>query len=94
MAAWGSIDPEKYGSASRRRRVARDYDLVVLAPVGDTGGYWVTTATSIPNALLFSMHRTGNSWLVASHLGAAPPTPGWPPTWWVTDDPAITSLPE
>ena len=88
----GSIDPEKWGAASRRRRLARDYDLVILAPVGDTGGYFVNTATALQQALTFVMHDVNGAWLVANHIGSAPPRSGWPPAWWATNDPAVEGL--
>jgi hypothetical protein len=80
------------GGLSTRRRIGRDFDLVVLAPVGDTGGYFVPTATALPNALTFVMHRQDGEWLLANHLGTAPPQPGVPPAWWVIGDPAIEQL--
>jgi hypothetical protein len=90
--AWAPLDPDKLGAASRRRRIARDYDLVILAPVGESGGYFVTTATAIPNAITFVMHHVDGDWLVANHVGTAPPRPGWPPAWWTSNDPAIEAL--
>ena len=92
--AWGGLNLDRYGAASRRRRVGRDFDLVILAPVGGSGGYFVMTATAIPNAMTFVVHRQSNQWLVAAHMGGAPPVPGWPPTWWSSDDLAIDALPE
>ncbi len=93
-AAWGSLDPDSVGAASNRRRMARDYDLVLLVPLNGRDGYFVTSATTIPGGLPFLMHRVEGRWVVANHLGAAPPTPGFPPSWWITSDPAITNLPE
>jgi hypothetical protein len=92
--AWGSVNLDGYGAASRRRRIGRDFDLVILAPLGGSGGYFVITATVIPNAMPFVVHRRDHQWLVAAHVGAAPPVPGWPPTWWSSDDPAVEALPE
>ena len=96
IGAWGSLDPDKFGAGSRRRRIAPDYDLVVLAPVGESGGYFVNTATVLPNALVFVMRHRDGRWLVASHLGTAPPQPGWPgwpPAWWTANDPVVEKLP-
>ncbi|WP_329120240.1 hypothetical protein [Streptomyces sp. NBC_01465] len=90
--AWNHLNLERLGGASRRRRVARDYDLVVLAPVGASGGYYVDSATIVPGALTFLMRRHQGRWLLASHLAMAPPTPGFPPAWWVLDDPSIDAL--
>lgn len=92
--AWQFVEPDKWGAASRRRRVARDYDIVILAPVGETGGYFVSTATIIPNAMTFVVHNVHGSWLVANHGGTAPPHPGWPPGWWAINDPAVEALPD
>ena len=93
IEAWHALDPDELGAASRRRRLARDYDLVVLVPLGNTGGYFVTSATLLPNALTFVVYHSPNSWLVASHIGTAPPEPGWPPAWWSVNDPNIVDLP-
>ena len=92
--AWAPLDPDKLGAASRRRRIAWNYDLVILAPIGESGGYFVTTATAIPNAITFVMHHVDGDWLVANHVGTAPPKPGWPPAWWAGNDPAIEALPD
>lgn len=93
--AWGSIDLAHYGFASRRRRMARNYDLVILASLGSsTNGYFVTTAAVIPNAFTFLLVRESHGWRIANHVGMAPPTPGWPPVWWHTGDPVIEALPE
>lgn len=93
--AWRQLDPSNLGAASRRRRMARNYDLVVLAPLGaSTEGYFVTEATMIPNAVAFLMHKVNGHWLVSNHVGTAPPTPGWPPTWWTSLDRSFDDLPE
>jgi len=94
VGSWGSLEPGSYGAASQRRRLSREYDLVVLAPVGQSGGYFVTTATAIPDALTFVVHRKDDRWRVANHIGTAPPQPGWPPIWWNVNDPAVVALPE
>jgi hypothetical protein len=90
--AWQPLSPDRVGAASRRRRIARDYDLVILAPVGEGGGYFVTAATALPNAMTFVMLRVDGRWLVANHMGTAPPIAGWPPAWWAINDPAIEAL--
>jgi hypothetical protein len=94
VLAWGPLSPDRLGAASRRRRVARDYDIVILAPVDEGGGYFVMAATALPNALTFLMHHTNGHWLVANHLGNAPPQPGWPPAWWALNDPTVEALPD
>lgn len=91
---WSPLDLSRYGAASHRRRIARDYDLVILAPVGSRGGYFVMTATAIPNALTFLVVRQAGEWRIANHVGTAAPSPGWPPIWWSIGDPAIEGLPE
>lgn len=91
--SWHSIDIDEWGAASRRRRISPDCDLVVLAPTGGTGGYFVTSATNIPNALVLTTQRCGDRWQIANHLGGPPPAAGMPPTWWVPHDPAVDALP-
>lgn len=92
--AWGNLDPGSVGAASNRRRMARDYDLVLLVPLNANEGYFVTSATAVPGALPFLMHRVENRWVVSNHLGSAPPTPGFPPSWWFISDPVVAQLPE
>ncbi|MFG1621172.1 hypothetical protein [Kribbella sp. NPDC049227] len=84
VEVWGPIDPDNYGAASKRRRISEDYDVVVLAPLGSSGGYYVETATQLRNALVFVLHNDNGKWLISNHIGNAPPTPGWPPAWWDT----------
>lgn len=90
--AWGQIDFDQMGAGSRRRRVAPDYDVVILAPVGSTGGYYVESAVQLRNALQFLVRRMDDKWLVANHIATAAPVPTWPPTWWAIGDPAIEML--
>jgi hypothetical protein len=94
VTAWESVDFDQYGVASNRRRIAADLDLVIFAPVGKSGGYFITEATAIPNAMTFLVRHTASGWKVANHLGIAPPVASWPPIWWSTVDPAIANLPD
>ncbi len=91
---WAPLNLDNWGAASQRRRIARNYDLIILAPVVDGQGYFVTTATLIATNMRFVVHHVGSRWLVAHHAGSAPPVAGWPPTWWATDDPDIQALPD
>lgn len=92
--AWSDVDFDSYGLAGNRRRVAADLDLVILAPVGPSGGYFVMTATAVPDAMTFLVRHADDGWRVANHLGVAPPQASWPPVWWTTSDPAIAALPD
>lgn len=92
--AWGNLDAATLGAASKRRRMSREYDLVILVPLETTEGYFVSSATALPDAMTFLMHRVENRWLVANHFGTAPPTPGFPPSWWTPADSAFANLPE
>ncbi len=40
IQAWHMIDVDTLGAAGRRRRIARDHELIILTPVGDGGGYF------------------------------------------------------
>lgn len=91
---WGPLDIAHYGAGSRRRRLSRELDLVVLAPLGDTGGYLVHEPTALSSALTFVVRRVNGSWRIVNHIGVAPPLPGLPPVWWSTDDPAVEALPD
>lgn len=90
--AWGQINFDQMGAGSRRRRVAPEHDVVILASVGGSGGYFVESAVQLPNALQFLVHRLDGQWLVANHIATAAPVPTWPPTWWAIGDPAIEGL--
>ena len=92
--AWANLTPDDTGAASRRRRMSRDCDLVIIVPLGKSGGYFVMSATALPDALTILMRHDGEQWLVANHLAAALPIPGFPPVWWNVNDPAIEVLPE
>ncbi|WP_236789334.1 hypothetical protein [Amycolatopsis sp. GM8] len=94
IAAWGAIKTDEYGFAGRRRRLARDIDLVILVPMGSRGAYFVMSATALPNAMTVLVRRTDDGWKIVNHVGYAPPTAGWPPIWWQTSDPAVEALPE
>jgi hypothetical protein len=93
-STWGTIDLNQYGFASRRRRLAQNIELVILARTGKSEAYFVLNATALPNALTFVVIKTNGAWKVANHLGRAIPLPSWPPIWWNTGDPAIENLPE
>lgn len=92
--AWGDVDFDSYGVAGNRRRVAADLDVVILAPVGPAGGYFVMSATAVPDAMVFLVRYADERWRVSNHLGISPPSPGWPSTWWNPDDPVIATLPD
>lgn len=95
VQTWGDIDVNQWGAASRRRRIAPDYELVILTPLGKyETGFMVHGLTALPAAVTLVMHRTSHGFRVASHVAEAPPIPGWPPSWWVRNDPAVNQLPE
>jgi hypothetical protein len=91
---WTAIGASQYGAASRRRRLARDVDLVILAPTDSAGGYFVMNATALPDALTFVVVRRGGKYVISNHIGFAPPVPGWPPAWWNSGDPVVDALPD
>jgi hypothetical protein len=80
---FAGVDSEKWGAASRRRTLGPHHELVIVAPTPTTGGYWLPTATAVPNALKFVVSSTGGTWRIASLDAPAPPVPSWPPSWWV-----------
>jgi hypothetical protein len=93
--ALAPFEPGRIGLASRRRRIARDYDLVILALLPKNGeGFMVTEPTMLNNAQTLLMHKVDDVWLVASHVATAPPVPGLPPTWWAQGDTAFQDLEE
>jgi hypothetical protein len=94
LQLWGDIDISRWGAASRRRRIARDFEIVILSPLGEYAntGFIVKQLTALPGAIKLVMHHTDEGIKVATHVAEAPPTPGWPPAWWVTDDPAVEAL--
>lgn len=94
VQAWVELVPDRLGAASQRRRIAPDLDLVLLTLLGPRGGYFVATATALPDAIPFLMRRSPTGWRVVNHLAGAPPMPGLPPVWWNVNDPAIVALPD
>lgn len=86
IGSWGDIDTDKLGIATRRRRLAEDYDLVIMTPLAGEDGFFVTESTLLPQAITMLLHKVGERWLVANHVGIAPPTPGVPPSWWAQSD--------
>lgn len=83
---WKGVDVDKLGAGSAQRKIGPNYELVILAPTGETGGYVVQSATIVRGAYTFVVHKDKNSWKVANHVGTASPSPGWPPAWWTTSE--------
>ena len=79
------------GAGTTRRRMSRNTELIILAPVHDSGGYFVPSATVLPRSLTFLMRETDTGWKLANHGGSALPLAEWPPVWWMVNDPAIGS---
>lgn len=89
VAAWRGVDSADLGVASKRRCVGPGYELVVMTPMGDrSNGYVVHAPSVLPTSLLLLMGRSDGKWRLAAFGAQAPPTPGWPPAWWIVGDPA------
>lgn len=89
--AWRGIDLDQWGVASRSRPTGKNHELVILTPTGRfQQGYIVREQVMLPSTLNLLMHQTEDGWLLASHASVAPPTPGWPPSWWIIDDQAMS----
>lgn len=83
------VDVSKLGASDRRRRVAPDYELILIIELeGHKSGFKVEEPLVIPSRQ-FLMHRVGKQWLFANFNTSCPPTPGWPPGWWMAEDPAV-----
>jgi hypothetical protein len=78
----------RVGAGNRRRQVAPDLDIVVLASVGDTDGYWIADAAMVAG-LRFLMRRHEDGWKLLNDVAGAPPILSWPPVWWTVNDPSI-----
>jgi hypothetical protein len=90
---WRDVDPDTWGVASGRRPTGRDHELVIFTPLGPRGrGYQVHAPALLPRTVQLLMRRTERGWIMASHISMAPPTPGWPPSWWALGDPALENL--
>ncbi|WP_406074165.1 hypothetical protein [Micromonospora sp. NBC_01638] len=83
---WQGVDIDKLGAGSAQRKIGPNFELVILAPTGETDGYIVQSATIVRGAYTFVVHKDKNSWKVANHVGTASPSPGWPPAWWTTSE--------
>jgi len=88
-SAWKGFG--EVGAGTTRRRMSRDTELIILAPVHDSGGYYVPSATVLPRSLTFLMRETDAGWKLVNHGGGALPLAEWPPVWWMVNDPAIGS---
>lgn len=86
-SAWEDLGT--VGAGSTRRRMARDIDMVILAPVGNSEGYYVSNATVLPKSVILLMRATESGWKLLNHGGFAAPVADWPPVWWMVNDPAI-----
>ena len=86
---WKDVQPDKWGIASNRRPTGKGYELVVFAPLGPYQHGYLLHAAAYINNLRLLMHETEGGWLMASHISVAPPSPGWPPSWWVVGDPPL-----
>ncbi|WP_238015993.1 hypothetical protein KZZ52_00450 [Dactylosporangium sp. AC04546] len=90
---FGDIKAREWGLASRRRRIAPAYELVIMMPLGEhKDGIIVHAPTVVDGAITFVLHETADGYRIASHVAEAPPRPGWPPSWWSRNDPAVTAL--
>lgn len=88
--AWSHIDFDSYGFATAKRRRGPGYEIVHIAPLHDhPDGFVVNQPTAIYGGLRLLMYRSEGEWQLASHVGEALPSPGWPPAWWA-DDPALS----
>ncbi|MHA6510031.1 hypothetical protein [Tessaracoccus sp. Y1736] len=65
------------GAGSARRSLLPGMEVVILAPIGNTGGYYVPTAAMVPQSLTFLMSLNGSKWRLVNHVGMAPPLPQW-----------------
>lgn len=87
--AWSDIDFDSHGFATSKRRRGPGFELVLIVPLGNhTDGFVVNEPTPVFGAIRLLMYRSDDGWQLASHVGEALPSPGWPPAWWA-DDPAV-----
>jgi hypothetical protein len=85
---WGDINPDEFGAGSTRRVVAPGYEIVRFIPLGEfRRGFIVHEPHIVLRGFQFLVHLTDDGWRVSSFAEAAP-VPGWPPSWWLQDDPA------
>jgi hypothetical protein len=89
--AWREIAAQGLGVATHQRRIAPDYEIVLLTPLGEyhESGFVVREPALIAGSMSLVIHTTSNGSKVASHVADAPPRPGWPPSWWAKGDPAL-----
>lgn len=91
--ATSQIDFESLSWSQRRRIVGPNHETVIAFQLGSdsphgaviSGPYLVDGATTL---LLEAVELDGTlTYLVAAFNSNCPPTPGWPPTLWIVDDP-------
>lgn len=94
LKAW-SIGQQEWGVSSRRRCMGPGYELIITTPLGGrTSGYVVHGPAALPHSMQLLMHQTDDGWLLAAYDAGAPPQPGWPPAWWMPNDPAAGNVPQ
>jgi hypothetical protein len=93
-SAVGDFNDDRWGWSQRRRILGPGHEVILASPLPAhaPNGFIVDQPTLLAESIhvLVSSHRlnAGVLYLVAGLNGHAAPSPGWPPTWWVLDDPA------
>lgn len=90
IEAWGDIDLETWGTATAKRRRGPGFEIVLLTPLHEHREGFIVTEPTLIKAKRLLMYRSDDGWQLASHVGEALPSPGWPPAWWA-EDPAAAA---
>ena len=95
---FAKFDLDRIGWSQRRRIIGPRHEVIVafVLPSDSPHGIVITEPRAVDNAIkiiLESVHENGIlTYRVAGIQTDSPPIPGWPPTFWIVDDPAATSV--
>lgn len=92
-----SYSSDKFGWSHRRRVVGPRHEMVLAIPLDRSTPYGMlitgpTMVSETVKVLVGCFRRPeGLVYLVSGINLEAPPRPGWPPSWWIVDDPVATA---
>lgn len=94
---FSDFDDDRWGWSQRRRIIGPRHEVVVALPLPQDApdGFVLNAPLVVPRSiqvLLRCLELEGKRmYLVAGVNVDAPPLPGWPPSWWIIDDPVAAA---
>ncbi len=96
--AFSWLDIDRLGWSQRRRIIGPGHEVVIAftLPAESPHGLVITAPRAVENAIkliLEAVHEGGIlTYRVAGVQAECPPSPGWPPTLWVVDEPVAQAV--